>query len=249
MTKIRAIIVDDEPLSADALIWEISDLKLDIEVAGVANSGSEGIALIEEIQPDLVFLDIEMPLMNGFDMLRNMNKINFAIIFTTAYDQYAINAFEINAFDYLLKPVTKEDLQRVLGRFSEAQTVDQWMSKLDGLHKILKKQNPAFDKIAWPTSEGMEFLSTDQIIRCQSESNYTHIILRDSGRLLVSRTLSIVEEMIDSKSFLRVHKSHLINLKYIRRFVRNDGGYIVMDDGSQVPVSRRKKEDLVQLIK
>ena len=247
--KINCIIIDDEPLSADALIWEIQGLQFDVEILGVANGAQEGLDLISKTKPDLVFLDIEMPIMNGFDMLRQLDRIDFSVVFTTAYDQYAINAFEIQAFDYLLKPVAGDSLERVLNHYIAEKASDQWMTKLENLHKILTKNNPGFNKIAWPTSEGLEFVAVEDIIRCESDSNYTHLKLVDEKTLLVSRTLGTVEEMINSESFIRVHKSHLINLGHISKFVKADGGYIIMQDGSQVPVSRRKKEEITSIFR
>ncbi len=248
MTKINAVIIDDEKLSADALIWELDGLEYDIEILGIANSATEGIRLIEEKKPDLVFLDIEMPVMNGFDMLRSMDRINFSIIFTTAYDQYAINAFEINALDYLLKPVSADKLQQALDRFLSQKTSDTWVEKLEQLQRVLKQQNPCFNKIAIPTQEGLEFLVVDKIVRCSSDSNYTNIYLADEKPIMVSKTLGNIQERINSELFVRVHKSHLINLNYVRKYVKAEGGYIVMDDGTQVPVSRRKKDNLAQIL-
>ena len=248
MKKIRALIVDDEKLSADALIWELDGLNQDVEIVGIAHSALMGIKLIDEKKPDLIFLDIEMPRMNGFDMLRNMKRIDFSVIFTTAYDQYAINAFDINALDYLLKPVSGTKLNKALNKFIQQRSSNEWVDTLINLQRVLKSQDPNFRKIAIPTNEGLEFISIENIIRCESDVNYTRIYLLNEKPLFVSKTLSNIEEKIDSKSFIRIHKSHLVNLNYLRKFVKSDGGYVVMDDGTQVPVSRRKKEDLTQIL-
>ena len=248
MTEINAIIIDDEPSSAETLIWDLEGVRFPVNILGVGHGPEEGLELLKKHTPDILFLDIEMPKMNGFDLLRSLDKIDFSVIFTTAYDQYAINAFQINALDYILKPVTHESLENAIQKFVDSKKSEDWSSKISMLEELLQKNQKVFDKIAWPTSEGFEFISSKEIVRCESESNYTHIYLLNGQQLLVSKTLGVVEETIGSNSFLRVHKSHLINLNFIKRFVRADGGYIIMQDESSVPVARRKREDITNIV-
>ena len=183
--------------------------------------------------------------MNGFQMLEQLTTINFEIIFTTSYDQYAITAFKFSALDYLLKPVDREELQKAVQKVSSKITppVSQQLEIL--LQKINQPSIPV-QRIALPTMQGLEFVPVESIIHCSSSNNYTEFFLADKKRLLVSRTLKEVEDMLADHSFLRVHNSHIVNLNSITRYVKGEGGYLVMSDGSTVDVSRSRKELLMQ---
>ena len=247
-TEIRCVIIDDEPLSIDALLWEIDGLPYPVTVMGKAHSGVDGLTLIKRHQPDLVFLDIEMPRMNGFDMLRNIGKIEFDVIFTTAYDQYALNAFRINAFDYLLKPVTSEDLKSAIEKYLQYRGSVKMTAKLESLFKVINNQNPSFPRVALPTLEGLEFVDASSVVRCEASSNYTYIHKEDGKKLLISRTMGDIEKMMAGRNFFRAHKSHLVNLLHVTRYVKGKGGYLVMMDGTNVPVSRTKKDELASML-
>ena len=242
---IKAIIIDDERHSCDALKMLLDKCCPQIVVTAICNSGEEGIKKIGELNPQLIFLDIEMPHLNGFQMLEQLTTINFEIIFTTSYDQYAITAFKFSALDYLLKPVDREELQKAVQKVSSKITppVSQQLEIL--LQKI---NQPAMtvQRIALPTMQGLEFVPVDSIISCSSSNNYTEFLLKDKKKLLVSRTLKEVEDMLAEHSFLRVHNSHVVNLNAITRYVKGEGGYLVMTDASSVDVSRSRKELLMQ---
>lgn len=242
---INAIIIDDERHSCDALKMLLAKCCPQVEVIGICHSGEEGIKKINELKPELVFLDIEMPYMNGFQMLEQLPTINFEIIFTTSYDQYAITAFKFSALDYLLKPVDREELERSVQKVTKkiSPPVSQ---QLEILLQKINQPTIAVKRIALPTMQGLEFVPVESIISCSSNNNYTEFFLADKKKLLVSRTLKEVEDMLADHSFLRVHNSHVVNLNAITRYVKGEGGYLVMSDNSSVDVSRSRKELLLQ---
>lgn len=242
---IKAIIIDDERHSCDALQMLINKCCPQIQIAAICYSGTDAIEKIRELKPDLIFLDIEMPNMNGFQMLEKIPKIDFEIIFTTSYDQYAITAFKFSALDYLLKPVDREELEKAVQKVSKKinPAISQQLEIL--LQKINQPTIPV-QRIALPTMQGLEFVPVESIIRCSSSSNYTEFFLADKKRFLVSRTLKETEDMLTEHAFLRVHHSHIVNLNAITRYVKGEGGYLIMSDGSMVDVSRSRKELLMQ---
>jgi two-component system LytT family response regulator len=242
---INAIIIDDERHSCDALNMLLAKCCPQVQVAAICNSAAEGIKKIHELKPQLVFLDIEMPHMNGFQLLEQLPAINFEIIFTTSYDQYAITAFKFSALDYLLKPVDREELEKAVQKVSNKVNppVSQQLEIL--LQKINHPAVPV-QRIALPTMQGLEFVPVDSIISCTSSNNYTEFALADKKRILVSRTLKEAEDMLAGYSFLRVHNSHVVNLNAITRYVKGEGGYLMMTDGSTIDVSRSRKEVLMQ---
>jgi two-component system LytT family response regulator len=242
---IKTIIVDDERHSCDALQMLLARCSPQPEVVAVCHSGEDGIKQINELKPQLLFLDIEMPHMNGFQMLEQLKEINFEIIFTTSYDQYAITAFKFSALDYLLKPVDREELEKAVLKVSKkiSPPVSQQLEIL--LQKINQPAVP-MQRIALPTMQGLEFVAVDSIISCTSNNNYTEFALLDKKKLLVSRTLKETEDMLAAYSFLRVHNSHMVNLNAITRYVKGEGGYLIMTDGSTIDVSRSRKEVLMQ---
>jgi two-component system LytT family response regulator len=242
---IKAILIDDERHSCDALKMLLDKCCLQVQVAAICHSANEGIKKINDLNPDLVFLDIEMPFMNGFQMLEQLSTIDFEIIFTTSYDQYAITAFKFSALDYLLKPVDREELEKAVQKVSKKinPAISQQLEIL--LQKINQRSIPV-QRIALPTMQGLEFIAVESIISCSSSNNYTEFFLKDKKKLLVSRTLKEAEDMLTDHSFIRVHNSHIVNLNAITRYVKGEGGYLVMADSSTVDVSRSRKELLMQ---
>ncbi len=242
---IRAIIIDDERHSCDALKMLLDKFCPQVQVTTICHSGNDGIKKITELNPNLIFLDIEMPHMNGFQMLEQLPKIDFEIIFTTSYDQYAITAFKFSALDYLLKPVDREELEKAVQKVSKkinpaiSQQLEILMQKINQPSVLVKR-------IALPTMQGLEFVPIETIISCSSSNNYTEFFLTGKKRLLVSRTMKETEDMLAGHSFLRVHNSHVVNLNAITRYVKGEGGYLVMVDGSSVDVSRARKDMLLQ---
>jgi two-component system LytT family response regulator len=241
-----AIIIDDEQNGRISLKQKLVDYCPGLQLIGEAGSGKEGIQLIEQLHPDIVFLDIEMPGMDGFEMLKKLSGKDFHIIFTTAYDHYAIKAIKFAAFDYLLKPVDIEELKLAVERIANTQPQNQ-IKKLEVLEQNLLANN-ALNKIAIPTIDGLLFFNTSDIIYLEAHSNYTEIHFVNSQKLTASRTLKEFEEMLPADKFFRPHHSHIINLQYIKRYTRGDGGHIELQNGTVVGVSRRKKDEFLKAI-
>lgn len=243
---LKAIIIDDERKGRIALRQKLLDYCKEVQLLGEAENGEQGLCLIEKHHPDIIFLDIEMPRMNGFDMLRQVKSKNFHIIFTTAYDQYAITAIKYSAFDYLLKPIDIEELKSAIakiGRLPSHHTEE----KLDTLEQNLHSKKK-FDKIVIPTLEGLLFFDINTIIHLEAQSNYTIVYFSNRPKLTASKTLKDFEELLPEDIFFRTHHSHIINLNYIKRYLKGDGGQIEMQNGNYVDVARRKKEEFMKLI-
>ena len=241
---IKAIIVDDEPYSCESLVTLLERYCPAVKVADICYSGEVALSAIKEQQPQIVFLDIEMPRMNGFEMLEKLPEINFQIIFTTSYDQYAIKAIRFSALDYLLKPVDREELQKAVQKVTQRshQSLPQQFELL--LQKI--HHPSSIQKIALPTMEGLQMVPVDSIISCSSDSNYTVFLLKHKKKIIASRTLKEIEEMLEEYSFLRVHHSYIVNLNEVNKYIKGEGGYLTMSDESIVDVSRSRKEKLLK---
>jgi len=247
MDVLKAILVDDELSSLQNLQQKIAEFCPEIKIVATPNKPEEAIFLIHHYKPDVVFLDIEMPRMNGFRMLEELQDLDADIIFTTAYNHYAIDAIRISAFDYLMKPISVEDLQNAVTRLM-VKHKRQTSEKLSVLKKSLQENRSQEDRIAIPTSEGMEFINIKNIVRIESSSNYSKLHLLSGQTLLVTRLLKDFEEMLLPYRFYRVHHSHLINLTYIKKYIRGEGGQIVMQNGDVIDVARRKKDEFLKLI-
>ena len=241
---IRSIIIDDEQHCVKALLSDLQQHCPSIEVAGTCSSAKEGIMAIKKLNPDLVFLDVAMPWMNGFEMLEVLGDVNFSIIFTTAHDEFAAKAFRISAVDYLLKPIDANDLkaavQKVERKMEEGSNL-QHISNL--LHNI--RQPSTEQKIALPQREGYEFVDVSSIIYCTAEGAYTKVFITDRKTMLISRTLGDVAELLPPEIFQRIHHSTLVNVTCISQFLRTDGGYVVLKNGEKLSVSKAKKEMLM----
>ena len=241
---IKAIIVDDEANCCEIIATLLERYCPQVKVADICYSGNTALSSIIEMNPDIVFLDIEMPHMNGFELLERLQTINFKLIFTTSYDQYAIKAIRFSAMDYLLKPIDREELQNAVKKALESLDRPN-PQQLEVLLQKLNKTGNGGQKIALPTMEGLQLIAIDTIISCTSERNYTIIYLKEKQKMVISRPLKEMEELLEDHSFLRVHHSYLVNLKEISKYIRGEGGYLLMSDGSVVDISRSKKELLV----
>lgn len=246
--KIAAIIVDDERNNCENLKELLGKYCPEVEIVGMAHSAAEGIEGISRLRPSLVFLDIQMQGGSGFDLLEQLRPVSFEVIFVTAFDQYAIRAIRFCAIDYLLKPVDILELQSAVSR-----AVNKILQREPNLSltNLLENRNPEKDglKIALPTAERILFVQISEIIRCLGDNNYTTVYLKNSDSVLVSKTLKEYEELLTDKGFLRVHQSHLINLRYVRSFEKQDGGYLKMTDGASVPISRQRKQHVLQQLR
>jgi two-component system, LytTR family, response regulator len=245
---IRTIIIDDEKTSRDTLVGLLRRYCKNVEVVAEAEGYLSGIETIRKFKPDVIFLDIQMPDGSGFKMLEDIGDIDFEVIFSTAFDQYAIKAIKYSALDYLLKPINPEDLINSIEKLEAKMLKGKDNTNVKFLLDTIKSPNLDTKKIVLSTAEGMHIVDIDNIIRCESEDYYTKFFLKDGKKIMVSRTLKENEELLSEFNFIRPHKSHLINLKYVKSFLRMDGGSIVMTDGSNVPVSRRKREQILDII-
>jgi two-component system LytT family response regulator len=245
---IRAIIIDDELHCRKTLRILLEEYCREVEVIEQCDNGQSGTEAIKRLKPDLVFLDIEMPHMNGFELLEQFQVIQFAVIFTTGYDQYAIRAFRFSALDYLLKPINHEELVKAVNKVSQ-QVHYPMPQQLEILLQKISQQHQGIHKIALPTMEGLQLVDVDSIISCISDSNYSVLLLKDKQKLTVSRTLKETEEILEEHSFLRVHNSSIVNLNEINKYIKGEGGYLVMSDGSTVDVSRSRKEALLRKLR
>ena len=239
--KLSTLIVDDEPDAVNFISSIIREYCPRLEIIGTASSAREGVKIILERQPELVFLDVEMPHGSGFDLLAQFPEKTFDVVFITAFNHYALKAIKFSAVDYILKPIN-------INEFIEA--VDKVLHKrLSGsnrntnyfeLLENLKSETPS--KLAIPTSDGMEYLKTSDIIRIEADRSYSWFFLKDKRKVLVSKNLNNYQELLSDQHFFRPHNSHLINLDHVRKYIRHEGGIIEMDDGSQVPISRVRRD-------
>ena len=241
---IRSIIIDDEPHCIKSLLKDIQLHCPSVEIIDTCNSAKEGLLSIKKQMPDLVFLDVEMPWMNGFEMLEILDTINFSIIFTTAHNEFAAKAFRISAVDYLLKPIDAQDLmmavKKVERKLEQGNNVPHISNLLQNIRQPFNEQ-----KIALPLREGYEFVEVSSIIYCHAEGAYTKVFIQGKKTMLISRTLGDVAELLPPEIFQRIHHSTLVNVTYISQFLRSDGGYIVLKNGEKFPVSKTKREMLM----
>ena len=242
---INTIIIDDEQNCIDSLAFDLQKHCRDIELLGTCTNPKEGLLAIKKQKPDLIFLDVQMPWMNGFEMLELLDEINFAIIFTTAYDQFAAKAFRISAIDYLLKPVDVHDLKEAVKKASEKIQQKSGVENIANLLQNIKKPEES-QRIAFPGREGYEFIEAGKIIYAQAEGSYTHVFLNDKRKLVISKTLSDIEEMLPPDLFHRIHHSTLVNLSHVTHLFKSDGGYIVLENGEKLAVSKSKKDSLME---
>jgi two-component system LytT family response regulator len=243
---IRSVIIDDEPHAAQVLQILLEKHCPEITVEAIFHAAKEAEKMVPAINPQLVFLDIEMPHMNGFELLEKLAPVNFQIIFTTSYDQYAIKAIRFSALDYLLKPVDPQELKAAVKKSAGVLSASTLPGQLDVLREKLRQPAALVNRIALPTMEGLEMVPVDTILYCTANSNYTSLVLKDKQKLLVSRTLKEIEEMLEDYPFLRVHHSCLVNLHEIKKYIRGEGGTLLMSDGVEVAVSRSRKDILLK---
>ena len=245
---IKVILIDDEENSLSSLEILLTEYCPEVQIKEKCQSVQAGLAAIKMHQPDLIFLDIEMPVLNGFDLLEQIKHYPISVIFTTAYQHYAIKAIRYSALDYLLKPIDYKELMQAIYRYEHQQSkpnTDQFQFLID---KLSKKENTT-KKLAIPNLEGFKLVSIDDIISCEADDNYTHIILRNQVKITACRTLKEIQHLLeDYKVFIRVHHSSLININEVSQYVRGEGGYVVMTDGSHINVSRNKKDILLKYL-
>ncbi len=246
---IKALIIDDEQKARNILDHYVKNFLPEITEVRQADSVDSALEILKTYEPGIVFLDVEMPHKNGFDFLTALKEPAFDVIFTTAYNQYAIQAIRFSALDYLLKPVDPDELKAAVTRHQEKKESAQEKKQLfDNLVQNIDKKEIRDFRIAVPSNEGVYFFTIDEILRLEADRSYTHIHLVGKRPFIASKTLKHFEEMLDEFQFIRTHKSHLVNPRHITR-VSNDNEFVLLTDGSKVEVSRRKKDDVLQQLK
>lgn len=244
---LRAVLIDDEENSLGALKEKLLAHCPSIEIIGLCNSAKKGAETIDSLQPDIVFLDIEMPVTNGFVMLQQLRYKNFELIFTTAYDHYAIRAIRYSALDYLVKPIDVEELKAAIARAEEKKNQVHANPQIELLLEQLVGTKRQFSKIAIATTEGLQFLRVEDILYLEANVNYTHIFCGDK-KYIASRTLKDFEELLPSSVFLRIHNSYIVNKNFVEKYIRGEGGQVVLSNGTVLDVAKRKKAEFLKAI-
>lgn len=239
---IRSLIIDDEPDAREALKLTIGKFCPQVEMLECCPSPDEGLHAIRNLQPDLVFLDVQMPHMSGFDLLEEIGEIHFAVIFVTAHDRYAIKAIKFSALDYLLKPIDTDELVGAVQKMEARQHQQDHVYRYGSVLSNIRNQPGDIKKLAIPTSEGILFVQTANIIYCRADGNYSTLFLKNGESILVSKPLIDFELMLAESGFFRVHHASLVNMNHIQKYIKGDGGYVVLTENHNVDVSRRKRE-------
>jgi len=247
---IRAVIIDDEKDSIDTLKWKLENYCPDVSVVSSFEKPAEGVGYLKNNPVDLLFLDIEMPMLTGFDVLEELGRdIPFDIIFITAYDNFGIQAVKFSALDYLLKPVQNKELKEAIDKHLKKSQQKIPSEQIDLLlNNVQAERKGKRGRIALASKESIEFVDPNDIVVCEANSNYTNVYLIEGRKRVISKTLKEFEEMLKQFDFFRPHNSHLINLSKVKEFIRGDGGYIVMENKMKIPVSKNRKEELMQLL-
>ncbi len=247
--KLNALVVDDERKSAENLKILLEEYCSGVEVGAIAHSVDDALELIKQISPNIVFLDVRMKNETGFDLLEKCKKINFEIIFTTAYSEYAIKAFKFSAIDYLLKPIDITELQDAIKKVQEKANSKAFSEeRIESFLSNIKAKPSSSSKLALPDAKGLIFVKLSNIVYCEGQNNYTVFHIADGRKVMVSKTLKEYENLLVEHSFFRIHKSYLINLSEIKEYIRGDGGYVIMNNNASLDVSKRKKESFLHKI-
>ncbi|MDB5281112.1 MAG: DNA-binding response regulator [Bacteroidota bacterium] len=245
---ISAVLIDDEPLVIKTLEAMLKKHCPEVNICGTADSASSGKQLIESVKPELVFLDIEMPFGNGFDLLKSFSRIFFEVIFVTAFDRYALNAFKYSAVDYVLKPIDKEELKTAVVKADKAIKLRDEKKNIAVLIEALNKKAGDPLKIALPTMEGLIFVLIDNIVYCKSDGNYTKFHFKDGSSYLVSRQLNEYDKALPENTFFRVHNEYIVNLNHVSKYLKGRGGQIILETGEPINVSVRKKDEFLKKV-
>jgi two-component system LytT family response regulator len=250
MQAIKAFIIDDEFQSRSVLDKMLQQYFPEVNLVGQASTVEEGLQGIKEYDPNIVFLDIQMNGETGFDLLNLLPAINFGLIFTTAFDKYAIKSFRFNAIDYLLKPIVADELKEAVNKVKQRMAYAQATSKgqVEQLYHDIQNPQKIHDKIAIPTEEGFIVIPVNEIVYCHANSNYTEFYLTNKKRILSSYTLKQYDEMLTGQCFFRAHRSYLINLEHITKYRRGEGGEIIMCNGHEIELSRTHKDEFLHLL-
>ncbi len=242
----EAIIIDDEQNNIEGLHNLLRNYCPGINVVGTASDTNSAFELIKRLGPQLVFLDIEMPFGNGFDLLERLMPVQFEVIFVTAFDKYAIRAFKYAVVDYLLKPVSIDELQKAVERVKQRITEKVFNNRIDFLIRNYREKTNELKKIGLPSSDGILFEDIENIVRLEAEGNYTYVFISGKKKELVTKSLKEFEEILPAAVFCRLHHSHIVNLCYVKKYYKGRGGYVELNDGTTVEVSSRKKDEFLE---
>lgn len=250
---ITALLIDDDANLRNGMKSMLARYAPDIKILGEADSVKTGVKAMQQHNPDVVFLDIQLGDGTGFDILEQIaasrGSLTSHIVFITAHEQYAVKAFRFSALDFLLKPVDPEELEKVAGKIKKVLSVNDNYAHIDLLLENIRKKVDKFKRIALSTSDGIHLFDVSDIIRCEAQDNYTKFYIKDNKPVLIAKTLKEYEDLLSEQGFERIHQSHLINLAYLKSYIKKDGGYAIMADNSHLPISQRKKERLQELLK
>lgn len=243
---LKAVIVDDEIMALQSLSWELTNLSDEVDIVASFTDAHEALLYLENNSPDCLFLDIEMPAMDGFQFIRTLKNKDFPVVITTAYNQYALQALKNEAIDYLLKPIDSDDLRETLGKIKRYNAKNMTLERLEKI--LLERSVEAHSKkIAINTDGRLVFLNSDDILFAESDGNYSTIFLKDGQSILLTKKLKEVNALLPENSFFRIHNSYIINLNKIKEFFKTDG-YVVLESNHKIPVSRQKKSDFLDML-
>lgn len=246
---IRAVIIDDEKNNIENIVRLLKQHELPVAVVGSATNADDGVNIIMESNPDLLFLDIQMPDKNGFEVLKALPHHQFEVVFVTAFDLYGIQAVKFSAIDYLLKPIDPEELKASVNKVETKLNKKKENLQLENLMEFIRDKDEKKDhKLALASTKEIRFVHTGDIIRCESSNTYTQFFLSDGKNIVVSKPIFEYEELLNGYDFIRCHQSHLVNKKFIKSWLKEDSGYLLMDDNTRIPVSRNKKESVMKAL-
>ncbi|WP_394992277.1 LytR/AlgR family response regulator transcription factor [Emticicia sp.] len=241
----KAIIIDDEPNAVELLVLRLAQKCPQIEVVAQFTNSVKGVEAIKLHQPDIVFLDIEMPQLNGFQVLEAVEDIPFHLIFVTAYDKFALKAFRYSAIDYLLKPIETQELIEAVSKVEkQIKTSKEQVNHFRNQYQNFNKTLP--DKIALPYQNGVTFVAIKDIVYCEADNTYTKVFMNDGQHFLVTKTLLSIQEVLEEREFLRVHRQYIINLNQIKKYVKGEGNYLIMNNDKSIPIGRSQKDKLIE---
>jgi two-component system LytT family response regulator len=244
--RIKTIIIDDEPRGLNVLEHFCSKLSEHIEIIASSMNSVQSVSLINQLKPELLIMDIQMPQMNAFDVLNNVSFHDFEVIFCTAHDAYAINAFEFSAVDYLLKPIDEDQFKKAINKvILKRQSKDTAERFSILIHNISKLSNPSSMKLCIHDSKGFSVVFISEILYCEADSSYTVFFLENGKKIISSKTLSEYESILDTNDFIRIHRSYLININHVKEYKKGEGGTVIMSNKAEIEVSRRKKDEFI----
>jgi len=246
--NIRSIIIDDEPNNIENLQSLIDKYCPQVDVVATAYNAAEGITAIQNLKPNLIFLDIQMPMASGFDLLSAFTTIEFEVIFITAYDQYGIQAIKFSALDYLLKPINLDEFKVAIQRATEKIAARRQNQNIENLLAYVKSGQTVAPKIALPTLNETMYIKVNEIVRCEASGNYTTFCLERGETILVCRTLKEFADLLVLHEFVRTHQSHLVNLNYVKSYLKEDGGTLLLNDQTKIPISRQNRDAVRELL-